>query len=83
MHPLARRRFERGLSRPALAVAAGVSERTIFRVEHEQSDPHRATLAALAAALECRPSDLTLNDHEPAANGLVGDTADGDGHAES
>jgi transcriptional regulator with XRE-family HTH domain len=66
MHPLARLRFERGLSRPALARAAGVSERTIFRVEHGQALPHGATIGALAAALGCQFSDLSQNDHDPA-----------------
>lgn len=68
MHPLARMRFELGLSRPALARAAGVSERTIFRVEHGQTHPHRATVRALAEALGCRPSDLAPNDHDPGAS---------------
>jgi DNA-binding XRE family transcriptional regulator len=46
------RRLERGLSRAALAAAAGVSHDTLVNVERGQHEPRAYTLAAIADALE-------------------------------
>jgi len=72
------RRQSLGLSREALGAAAGgVSSSTIRRIERGVVQPHPSTLAALAYAL-----DAAQNDHEPAANGLVGKVAVTTRHAE-
>ena len=51
-HPLARIRFEKHLSIEALADRSGVSDSTIFRIEARRVRPHRATVLALAVALD-------------------------------
>jgi transcriptional regulator with XRE-family HTH domain len=45
-------RLAKGLSRPELALAAGVSDETIRRAEHGHKVPRPGTVAALAAALD-------------------------------
>lgn len=46
-----RRRKEAGWTQAELARRAGVSRRTVIRIERGQREPHRATLAVLKAAL--------------------------------
>ena len=46
------RREALGLSREALAGRAGLSLRTVERIERGESEPRRATLVVLRAALE-------------------------------
>lgn len=53
-----RRRAQLGLSLPALADAAGVSERLAAGIEQGRESPSLLVLVALARALRCRPSDL-------------------------
>lgn len=52
------RRREAGLTREQLAVAAGVTAKTIYSIEHGHSRPQRTTLQAIARALGCSPEDL-------------------------
>jgi XRE family transcriptional regulator, regulator of sulfur utilization len=47
-----------GLSREGLADRAGVSLRTIERIEGNKTTPRRATLKVLADALGVDPADL-------------------------
>jgi transcriptional regulator with XRE-family HTH domain len=47
-----------GLSREGLAFKAGLSLRSVERIEAGDTNPHRATVRAIAAALECDPADL-------------------------
>ena len=58
MPPLLKIRTERGLSREVLAAEAGVSPRTVYAIEVEGVQPHRATRQVLARALDCEPDDL-------------------------
>lgn len=58
--PLAALRMNRNLSREGLADKAGVSLRTIERIEAGDVIPHRATARALAAALGVDESQLNL-----------------------
>lgn len=48
----------RGLSRDQLASASGVTERTIYGLEREGRTAHRATLAALAGAMNCETKEI-------------------------
>ncbi len=65
-------RKARGLSREQLAVSAGLSSRTIVRLEREEGrHPHRATMLVLASALGCRPDALVHNDDGPVGNGAA------------
>lgn len=58
---LRQRRTRAGLTREQLAVRAGLATRTLQRIELGQARPHRATVAALLAALphevEQEPAD--------------------------
>jgi len=45
------------------------------RIEHGEVKPHPRTIAALIGALSARSG---ANDHEPAANGLVGKVGNDD-----
>lgn len=58
MHPVATARSEMRLPREGLAFKAGVSVKTIERIESGQVTPHRATQRAIAAVLGCEPTDL-------------------------
>ena len=51
-HDIARRRIALGLSRPALAKAAGISPATVWRVELGKVGPSGLALRALGAALD-------------------------------
>jgi transcriptional regulator with XRE-family HTH domain len=53
-----RKRFEAGLSQPALAEKAGVSRSTVYRVENGLSPATAVTLRKLADALGCEIADL-------------------------
>lgn len=57
-HPvtLARQRID--LSREGLAFKAGVSFKTIERIETGRVIPHRLTQRAIAGVLNCDPADL-------------------------
>ena len=55
------KRLEKKLSFRRLAKESGVSISTVYRVENELSRPNRATLKAIALALETTPSEL-IND---------------------
>lgn len=52
------RRRARGLSREGLAADAGVSLRTVERLERGEVTPHRATARVLAVVLETSVEDL-------------------------
>jgi transcriptional regulator with XRE-family HTH domain len=52
-------REDRGLSREGLADKAGVSMRTLERIELGQTVPRRATIKVLADALGVAPEDLS------------------------
>jgi transcriptional regulator with XRE-family HTH domain len=52
-------REDRGLSREGLADKAGVSMRTLERIELGQTVPRRATIKVLADALGVEPEDLS------------------------
>ncbi|KKL45195.1 hypothetical protein LCGC14_2358100 [marine sediment metagenome] len=60
MHPLTRRRRGKGLSMHGLAQLSGVAKTTIVKIENRQytRDAWPVTLARLAEALGCEPSDL-------------------------
>jgi DNA-binding XRE family transcriptional regulator len=62
---LRERRLALGLSREGLAIAAGLSARTIYALEVEGVRPQRATIRVLADALGCQPNDLTTNARDP------------------
>jgi transcriptional regulator with XRE-family HTH domain len=51
-------RRERGLTQVELAYLAGISVGTVSRIESRAARPHRSTLRALAAALDCQASEL-------------------------
>jgi transcriptional regulator with XRE-family HTH domain len=73
-------REARGVSRERLAVAAGISSRTILRAELAQARPQPVVVAALAMALGVTVEALTKCD-DPALTGEVvkdrGDRPDG------
>lgn len=50
-------RRDRALSLRDLATRAGVSQNTVFRLEHG-AVAHPSTIRKLAAALDCDPADL-------------------------
>jgi transcriptional regulator with XRE-family HTH domain len=59
LHPIRVAREAQDLSREGLAFKAGVSFKAIERIETGRTKtPHRATLQAIAAALELEPDDL-------------------------
>lgn len=47
------------LNREQLAVKAGISSRTLARIENEEGPINRSTLFVLAHALDCDAADLT------------------------
>lgn len=55
-------RVERGLTREDLAARAGLSARTLYSAEHGRHQPHRATLRALAFALDCAVAELQVDE---------------------
>jgi len=57
--PLRIYRVAAGHSQRSLAAASGVSRLTIYRCEKGITQPHRATAAALAAALK-RPTEAVF-----------------------
>lgn len=59
-HPVQAAREAQGLSREGLAFKAGVSLKTVERIESGQAVPRRATLAMVALALGVDPADLTV-----------------------
>lgn len=60
--PLLVRRLAAGLSRERLAVAAGVTSKTVFNIERGLVEPNEATLRVLAQALGCDVADLSEPD---------------------
>lgn len=58
-------RLAQDLTREQLAVKAGISARTLARVELDEGPTNDSTLAVLALALGCSVSDFT--DEEPVA----------------
>jgi transcriptional regulator with XRE-family HTH domain len=56
--PLRRAREARGLTRKALAGASAVSLRTVTNAELARHEPHPASKAQLAQALEMDPREL-------------------------
>jgi transcriptional regulator with XRE-family HTH domain len=59
MQPLQVRRLTLGLSRERLGAAAGgISQNTVYRIEHGLVNPHPATRAALARALGCKAAEI-------------------------
>lgn len=56
--PLRAARDRRGMSREELAFKAGVSLKTIERLEAGQVEPRRATQRVIADVLECDPAVL-------------------------
>lgn len=65
-------RVARGLSKEALAAAAGLSLRTIYNAELPGWRPQRATRAVLALALGVDPDELVPHDERrPSEAGAV------------
>jgi DNA-binding XRE family transcriptional regulator len=58
--PLQTIRETAGMSREGLADRAGVSVKTIERIEGGHTMPRRATKRVLALALGCRPEDISF-----------------------
>lgn len=58
VHPVTAARQARRLSREGLAFKAGVSMKTIERIELGQTTPHRVTQRAIADVLGYEPTDL-------------------------
>jgi transcriptional regulator with XRE-family HTH domain len=58
-------RRDRALSLRELAARAGVSQNTIFRLEHG-AIAHPSTVRKLAAALGCEPADLLAEPEDDA-----------------
>jgi transcriptional regulator with XRE-family HTH domain len=56
--PLRKTREAQGLSRESLAGRAGISLRSLERIEAGKVNPHRATLHVLAAVLGVSPDEL-------------------------
>jgi len=69
MHPVRQARERLGRQREWLAFRAGVTVRTVERIEAGDVDPHRVTKRAIAEALGVAPSALGWPDAdlEPAA----------------
>ena len=69
MHPVRATRQAQGRQREWLAFKAGVTVRTVERIEAGEVDPHRVTKRAIAEALGVAPSVLGWPDAdlEPAA----------------
>ena len=68
IHPVRAHREAIGLSVVGLAFKAGVTPRTIERIENgEVTKPQPATLAVLARVLKVKPEDLNGGPDEAAA----------------
>jgi transcriptional regulator with XRE-family HTH domain len=52
------RRLRLGLSQKALAIAAGITQNGVFRLEAGETNPQLTTLQEVAAALKCSVRDL-------------------------
>lgn len=65
MNPIRAARERAGVSREELAFKAGLSFKTLERIERGDSKPHRATLQVIAHALRIPVEDL--NGDEEAA----------------
>jgi transcriptional regulator with XRE-family HTH domain len=63
---LRRVRTDLGMSRERLAALAGLTPRTIYAIEIEGVNPHRATRKVLALALGVKPAHLFPNEERPA-----------------
>ena len=62
-------RRKRGMTTHQLAGRAGFAERTLRKLEHEQTEnPHPETIAALAGALGVKPEELLEPPVRPAAS---------------
>ena len=66
VHPVRQARKEQNLTREGLAFKAGVTVRTIERVESGQVMPHRVTRRAIAAVLGSDPAELWPDNEEAA-----------------
>jgi transcriptional regulator with XRE-family HTH domain len=51
-------RLARGLTREQLAVVAGLSAKTVYRLEVGGSVPRESTIRVLARALDCDPVEI-------------------------
>lgn len=58
VHPVALARKQLNLPREGLAFKAGVTVKTIERIERGETTPHRVTQRAIAKVLGCDPSEL-------------------------
>lgn len=58
MHPVRRARLAQNLTREGLAWKAGVTVRTVERIEAGRVMPHLVTRRAIAVVLDFDPSDL-------------------------
>jgi transcriptional regulator with XRE-family HTH domain len=67
-HPLARVRFERGVSQRELARRTAISRATLHRIESGEVRPHFTTVALIAAALDF---DVALLDELLRPEGVV------------
>lgn len=60
IHPIQKHRAARGWSRPRLARESGVTEMTVFRIEHGHNTPSIGTLMKIAAAFGVPMDALTV-----------------------
>lgn len=51
-------RAHRKMSQEETARRAGIRQATLSKLENGITEPHRVTVAAIAAVLGCRPEDL-------------------------
>ena len=58
LHPLARTRIEKGVTKEGLADRAGLSLRAIERIESGENYPRRSTQTVIAMALGVDPTDI-------------------------
>jgi transcriptional regulator with XRE-family HTH domain len=70
MEALRRRREARGMSQRELAEHAGITPRTLWRIENDEGSPTLWTLERIAAALNCNVRDL-LDEEDPRREFLV------------
>ena len=68
-NPVRRRRLELGLTQAEVCGVTGLSEATIFRVEHGRVRPSRFTRLLLASALAAKADDLFPEDAEGGSDG--------------
>ncbi len=69
--PLRLARLTYGLKQSELAELAGITRTQLGRIETGRCRPRRATVQALAWALDCEADDLFPTDDDPAGNGVA------------